>query len=336
MGKSTPLIVFCASFAVLLLLGIVVRWELLPELRTYRKALEGVGERLDRIEEYLALEHFSREPGGRPVEAVLEHLRFWSDREEEYGSSIVEQPILQEKIRLAMTALKKLGAPAYQAVVDEFQQTASDPKQREYRKRLLKVLRELDPRRAKELCSRLLGTSGRDPQIRTEAAQILLDLDPVSAGAKIRHVILNESYRGPRHRLPTGEARDLPPGLKFSGYPGFFNLVNIYLRSRDQEKVEVLLLLLRTDGHDIATLQAAIQGLEEKKAISALPRMKDMFEHPKTVQQSNTYVRRRLAHAVVRIAGTDACPWLKEMFAQESDGAVRRVLSQLLKAHCVH
>lgn len=332
MKQSSPLAIFLLCFVLFGALGAYLHWGLLPEVRRHNATLESVDRRLAGIEESLALAHFSRDPDKEPIPAVLAHLKFWCDREDQYGSSLIERPILLRNMKLAMNALRRSGAPAFDQLEDAFYKTAGDKQQTQFRKRLLRVMKDLDKDRARELAASVLSTPGTDPEVRIVGGEVLLALDPALAGDKLRNVILQETARGVRHVMPTSNG--LHPGLKFRGFPGFFNLINLYLKSRNEAKEDVLLTVLRTEGHSTATLLAALEGLTAKGTKSSITHLKNLYDEPATTEHRNVYVRQRMVRTIVSLEGTKACGWLVEQLTKSGQPAVQRVIKQLLKSKC--
>lgn len=332
MAKSNPVPIFLLSLVVFAGLGAWLHWRLDPMLDSHRESLNRISARLDRIEDSVELLHFGRDPEGWPVEAVLGYLETWANREQQYGNSLLEQPVLEERIGRGLAALRALGRPAYAAVEKRYLELGKDAERLPYRKRLLEVLTDLDPNKTRDFLIAQMTDVGAPSQLRTKAGSLLLRVDPDIAGAKLRQILLTENYRGARHAAPGSG------GATIAGYPGFSNLVNLYLRSRDAGKSDTLLVLLRTKGHDIATYQAAVDGLIEAKDPESVETIKALFDNTtaseKTNEQRNALLRRKLARAVVEIEGRVACPWLQAQFANEGDGAVQSFLSQLLKQWC--
>ncbi|MCB9890695.1 MAG: HEAT repeat domain-containing protein [Planctomycetes bacterium] len=332
--RTNPIPVFLASLAVFAGIGAWLHWRLLPALDAQTERLRGIEQRLDRIENSVELLHFGRDPEGWPVEAVLGYLETWAEREQQYGSSILEQPVLEEHIGRGVAALRAIGPSAYDQVERRFVDIARDPKQTPYAKRLLRVLAQLDPQKCRDFLVAQLTDVGMHSPIRTCAGELLQGIDAELAGAKIRQILLTENYRGSRHGIPTGTTKT--GGVPVRGYPGFASLVNLYLRSHDSGKSDTLLVVLRTPGHDVATYQGAVDGLIEAKDPESVETIRKIFEGgpETTLEQRNALLRRKLARAVAEIQGTLACPWLREMFARETDEAVRMHLGQLLQQWC--
>lgn len=328
MGKTSPIPLFFLCLALFAAIGAWLHWRLLPTLEAQTAQLQEVRTRLDHIENSIELLHFGRDPEGWPVDAVLEYLEIWANREQQYGNSLVEQPVLDMRIKRGLSALRALGSPAYDAVEQVYRDTEKDRSRTPFRKRLLQVLRDLDGKRSRDLLVSELRTHGAPSPIRNKAAQLLRDIDPELAAQQIRQILLTENYRGARH--PMGSKA----GAALAGYPGFAMLVGEYLRTRDPGKADALVVVLRTSGHDVATYQAAADGLIEMKDPESIETIQSIFENPKTNEQSNALLRRKLARAVVEIQGAVACDWLKQQFARETDGSVRSFLSQLLKQWC--
>ena len=332
MSKSTSILIYLVFLGVFVGLGLLIQQSLMPAIRDQQKTLADVAKRLDRIEDSMALLHFRDDPTGKPVDAILEHVRFWSGQDEQFGGSIVEKPVIERQMQLGVRALRSLGPSAYDAVERAFFEVESDHAKTQFRKRLLSVLVKLDPVRAKQLLVSQLTTPARASQIRTKAGQLLIELDPTLAGAKLRSVILNETYKGVRHTLPTPGSDN--PIIERHPYPGFYNLISLYLRSSDNAKVDVLLVVLNTEGHDIATLQQVVTGLIEAKNKIAIKPLKKLFSHPRSSNEQNPMLRQKLARAVMELGGGDECGWLRKQFENEANSSVRRTLGQLLKAHC--
>ena len=334
MKKSSALPTFVLSLALFLGVGAYLHFEVLPTMRLGDERLGRIEAKLAAVEDSIALMHFSRDPKGAPAEVILDYLEYWTEREAQYGSSHIERPVILEKMDRGTRALRALGPSAYDAVVAGFEATASDEKKIPYRKRLLKVLRALDVERAKPLCVAQLTTLGLHPEIRTTAGQMLLEIDKGLAGAKLRQIILNETYRGARHTHPAAGGGNVPKGLQFTGYPGFFNLVNLYKQSSDDGKTDVLLVVLNTTGHDVATMQAAVDGIIEKKSSEAVAPLKKIFEEPKYHVHRDPMLRRKILLAVVEIEGTLACSWLKERLGVEADQQISSLIGQFLNQYC--
>mgnify|MGYP001232409364 CR=1 FL=1 len=332
MAKSNPLPAFLASLALFAVIGAWLHWRFLPAIDAQTARLAEVNERLDRIENSVELLHFGRDPEGWPVEAVLGYLATWAEREQQYGNSILEQPILEERIGRGIAALRAIGAPAYVAVEERFLAIANDKTQTPFAKRLLRVLCDLDRQRCRDILIAHLTDVGMQSAIRTAAGELLLDIDPELGGAKIRQILLTENYRGARHSVGSGPSG----GLAVGGYPGFSSLVNLYLRSRDAGKADTLVVVLKTAGHDVATYQAAVDGLIEAKNPETVETIQNIFQGGSsvTIEQRNALLRRKLARAVAEIQGALACPWLREKFAEETDDSVRMNLGQLLQQWC--
>lgn len=328
MGKNSPIPLFFVCIALFGAIGAWLHWQLLPTLERQGEELAEMRQRLTRIENSIELLHFGRDPEGWPVDAVLEYLETWAKREQQYGNSLVEQPVLDMRINRGLAALRALGTPAYDAVERTYVESAKQRERTPYRKRLLRVLRELNPKRSEALLVAELRRHGAPSPIRNTAAELLREIAPERAAQQMRQILLTENYRGARH--PTG----LRAGAAVAGYPGFAMLVGEYLRTRDPGKADTLVVVLRTVGHDVATYQAAADGLIEAKNPETVDTIKKVFEAPETNEQGNALLRRKLARAVVEIQGAVACDWLKAQFARETDGAVRSFLSQLLKQWC--
>jgi hypothetical protein len=252
---------------------------------------------------------------------------------------MAERPVLDEKLGRAKKALRSLGEPAFDRVEQEFFLAATNAKARRFRRHLLEVMADLDPARAGKMCLDQLQTTGSDPEVRMKAADLAVDLEPDRAGPVLRSILLSEGYRGQRHVLQVkGTQNQLHPGLKWRSFPGFFNLVGTYVRSRDPQKVDVLLQMLghaMTDGsHDIATLQEVLKGLEAKKDKRAIPVLEKLFSDPGQPVYANPRLRSRTIYVVAAILGRDACSWLSNMLAKERNSYVAGTLRAVLKSHC--
>ncbi len=326
MAKGAPLPIFIFSLVVFLVLGGFLGRVLGPELRDQKDRLERIEQKLADIEASISLLHFSAEVKGQPLDAILSHLEFWAKKREKSRPSIVDQQIIDEKIDRGVQALRKIGPTGALAVQAAFFLPENRNKQ-EFRQILLEVMPHLDRDKALKLADKVLRDPGFNSNLRSVAARTLLEIDKRAAGRALAAIIKRETHRGVRNPDPRFQ--------KYSsgGYPDFHNLIHYYIESDHDAKTETLLLVLGTYGHNAATYNAIIRGLETMKNKRVVPYFKRYFASG-LGDLGNPLVRRNLARAIVTISGSAACEWLKKSLTTERDRGMQAFLSTLYSANC--
>ena len=338
-GNSRPILAFVLGLAVLSLVGSYVHLLLLPALRKQRDALQSIGGRLDRIEESMSLFHFSRNPEGQPIDAILEHIEFWTEEEGRSGGNVLERSNIRKKLEMGKKALLALGAQSYPRIVEAFFDPKNAKRNRfQHRNVLLTLATEVDPERGEDLCYRLLLTPGALSGVRVLAARKLLVMDAQRAGIALRKVILAERSQGqPTSNLPyieEGEPRALPKGASSGHYfSGFATLISYFMRSSYPGKEDTLLSVLRQAYHDGPTYVAAITGLRKLESTRATELLKSIFAKELSGRDL-PQIRRKALRTLVDLEGAKLCSWLKDRKTREVDPTTKTVLTRLIRENC--
>ena len=323
--KSPLVAIFVLATALAAGGAALLRFSLLPEIARQRAAQDALSTEVARLADAVQALRFEK-PAGNTLGTILEHLKYWSGKMEQYGNSVVEKPRIEAHIKEGMEALAGLGANATGAIEETF--LANSTTDDELRWRLLKVLCQLDKARGQKLAERCLRRQvSVTPRLRVLAADELLALDGRQAGEVLKQVLTTEYHRSTRPPLP-GEP------LQPREDPGFYNFVIRFLQSSYPGKEGVLLELLHATHQDLMTLNEVVGGLAAQKSRDAVPKIQEYFEARDRHPFSSPLFRRRCAQALVEILGQDACPYLREQFVAETDETVKRVRENLVKQNC--
>lgn len=336
-GLQHPLRSFVLTFGLILGLFAYVQFQFLPAVRGLDERLSEQNRRLEDIENKLSLLHFSNLPTKSSQEAILAHLKFWSDQLAKYGYNRAMEPGIQAKMDIATQALKALGKPSYAAVEKAFVDAlVAGDEQQSHRELLLDIAAELDKDEAADLCYEVLANPGQRSDMRNHAARTLLKLDPDRAGLLLKEIILSEAHTGmvrPQPVYLNQVAKKLPPGIIPRTFLGFFNNIHYLLQSNYPHKEDVLLTVLQQDWHNISTYAAVVEGLRGMKSKRAAELFQRYFDSGPADMQAPT-VRSKMAYSIVEILGKDACTWLRNAYTREKNSQVRNNLGSLIRDYC--
>ncbi len=336
-GPPPPLRIFLLTFAVILALAAFVQIQVLPAVRGLHESVREQNQRLDRIEDSLALLHYSNLPDKSSETAILDYVRYWSDQLSKHGYNRAMEPGIQAKLDLATRALKALGTPAYAAVEAAFVGALKEGDEQEaYRELLMDIAAEINKDEAKILAHEVLANPGMRSDLRNHAARTLLKLDSMDAGLLLKEIILSESHTGMVKPSPIYLNKGftkLPPGITPGRFRGFFNNINYLMESSFAGKEDVLLTVLQQDGHDNATYSAVVEGLRTEKSKRGAELFQRYF-HSSNPEMQNPMLRSKMAYAIVEIQGKKACPWMKKAYALEKSNRVRKNLASLIRDYC--
>jgi hypothetical protein len=323
--KSPLLAIFLLATALAATGAALLRFSLLPEITRLREGHAELRAEVARLADGVQTMRFEK-PAGNTLGTILEHIKYWSGKMEQFGNSVVEKPRIEAHIKEGMQALAGLGPTASGAIEEAFLANATSDD--ELRWRLLKVLCQLDRPRGQKLAERCLRREiSVSPRLRLLAADELLALDGAVAGELLKNILTTEYHRSARPPLP-GEP--MQPQVD----PGFYNYVIRFLQSSYAGKENVLLQLLFASQQDLMTLTEVIGGLATQKSMDAVPRIQELFEVRNQHPYSSPLFRRRCAQALVEIRGEGACAYLNEQVQRERDEVVKRVLETLIKDNC--
>jgi len=337
LGQHHPLRTFLLTFGLIVGLAIWLQLKVLPAVRGLEHAVQQQNQRLDRIEDSLALLHYSNLPNKSSERAILDYLRYWSDQLARYGYNRAMEPGIQAKLDLATKALKAIGKRAYPEVEKAFVAALDlGEDQEEYRELLLDVAAALDKKEAADLAYEVLANPGMRSDLRNHAARTLLHLDSMRAGLLLKDIVLNESHKGmikPQPPYLNADPKKLPPGIVARPFPGFFNNIEYLLQSSYPGKEDVLLTVLQQPGHNVSTYSTVIEGLRGLKSKRGARLFQRYFESGGP-EISVPLTRSKMAYAIIEILGKEACPWLRKAYTREKNARVRANLQSLLRDYC--
>ncbi|MFQ5506670.1 MAG: HEAT repeat domain-containing protein [Planctomycetota bacterium] len=330
MNRISPFYVYLLVILSVFGFGSYQQGVVLPEMRRQTRVFEGVSERLDRIEESLALLHFKGDPDGKPLGGILAHLKYWAGQLAEYGSSSVERPIIQKKIRRGVKALLAVGDRAIPTLREAFFAKENSTREaNEFRRQLLFAMKDLGSGEAQKLATELLEDFRTPSMLRVVAAHLLLGIDSRRAGEILMKILLRESPFGPRQITTEREHWDYRP----ASFPGYQNLVSYFLQSSYPGKADVLLSILERPTNDVVTLNTIVGGLQELASKSAIEPLKRVFRGTQLVHRDPTF-RRNCLIALTELAGPSICPWLVERYAEETDPNIQHLFRSLIANNC--
>lgn len=321
-----PALLFLLAAALFAALATLIGRVLLPRLDRIEQRLQALEESAARTEGVLALLRFRKDPSKEDLSQVLAALSFWCGELERRGSSLIERQAIEERLAACRRAFEAAGRSAGPALVTAFREVESG--RLEYRRRILELLRDLAPAAAEALAAEVLTTQAYPSNLRVAAARILKSLDAERAGRMLAKILVSESRLGLRHPMPGGAS---PVGRR--PFPGFFDLIPVFLETPYRQKADVLLLLLDQPEHGIATLNEVLKALEALRAKAAVPRLKELF-HSRRIELQNPLFRMNVARVIAALAGKGACSWFETQILREQDVMVLERLRQLFTRYC--
>ncbi len=333
MQRSPTLLIFLVSTAIVLAFGLWLDQSLLPQLRQQNRELSELNQRVQKMQEDLALLHFSAKIEGQPLEQVLEHIEYWAQQRDEKRPSVIDEDIYKEKLELGKQALLRLGSSIFDRLMLEFR-LPEKQKKLGYRFVLLEILHDIDPQRAIQAYSEVLQNQSLDSRFRDLAARLLVGIDANVAGRVLQTELLRSKQIGPVN-LKLGTSRTSP---------GFLSILRYYMETPHIAKRETLHSILRTSNHRTHVYTEAVKylgdlgGGDSQGLRQSIHMLKRLFEegapHPSAGDTMNPLFRRHCAQAVAKLGGASACNWLREQMKREQDRALVGVLAQLVRKHC--
>lgn len=312
-----------------LVLGIgFATWSLRKEVTSLRRQSDQVKFAVDLLR-YEATSQYE----GKGFNALLDHLTYWAPQLQESNAGTLEFFKIEERVENLVEVMSQLPGvfPQIDATLRDGGVAAEDPAtDDEIRKWLLRAGHAADPDKGKLLYTDLVRADKIDvsSRLRRIAVNALFEIDKKLTGEILHKILTNENARGiqrPGAQLgPTRRGRQ----------PQFYNFIEYYVASEHPDINRTLMQILDRPEHDLLTLQACTKFLGQRKVRPAVGRLKAMFwdQHtPHAGKVPNPLFRMKILNAIVKIEGSDAKEFLKEVDRKEGDTSIRNRLDQLRK-----
>lgn len=275
----------------------------------FRGSLEG---KLERLEDRMALleerldslpARSSEAPPKTPAE-FLQQMEDACTRISNLAMAPVEQIKEIENADRIAARIEKLGADALAAIESSFRKGGT----LEYRRRLLRLLGRIDPKRGFEASEAAFLGEGEEPNLRWAAAGVMKDLDREEAARVLCQFLLEHDG---------------------SAHPGMSYVVDIVKEIGSFEVQETLLRIALDPEKDLSVRYSAVTGLGDLKVKEAVPYLQQIVE-----TATNNYLRIHAARALVLIDAPGNCPFLKNAEAGERAAEYKAFLVQLIRDRC--
>jgi hypothetical protein len=253
---------------------------------------------------------------------LLEKLRTYAPL---VASSRVPEPdyrAAKHEIDAILRAFKAIGEDAWSPITQRLREVSPEQDFDEARY-LMRAAVAVDEKAGKEIVRDVLaGTRLPSPRLRWEAARLMTEIDRPLAQQMLRHIMRTESSRGLDPNRPGNVPVPDPAALSATG---FYNYVDLYVRTDDPQIDETLLMVLGRVEHDITTVQYCVKALGDRRYGPAVGAIEKLYRNPPNNVENPLFLTHCLT-ALNEIQGAGARPFLEE--------AMRTTTNKSIAAHC--